>query len=411
MGHGQIVDLLLSRGASVEEQSLTLGSPLHAACHQGDLLTLDRLLESFAAVRSERQVRDGFGEDLRSAEDMPPKLSAHRAEPIHVAAVAGNIGVIDRLVVQYGANIDAICSGWRVGPQLSARVDPRNDLPLYAGRTALMCAVCEAQNDVVARLLQLHAQTDFQDSKGLTALALAAQSNNADAAYKLLSANASTTLPDKDHRSPVDHAISHGSIDCLRALLLGQARLSTDAIELAVSAGHADIVRFLAMERGITVAAYQPSLLHLAAKLGHAQVAQVLVTSGIKVDVQDEDGNTPLHYAAYYNRANVAKTLIRNQADVWKENSHKGRLPITGHRTVFDLATGAASEGTRIPFGNPAEVAQQQANHELAVICRVPGSRTKKRRADLRRKGELAAAFGCFCCAPCYVVKKLANVK
>ena len=57
--------------------------------------------------------------------------------------------------------------------------------------------------------------------------------------------------------------------------------------------------------------------LHLAAWFGSASIIEVLVKTGAKVNVEDDDQKAPLHYAAWVNTsADVIRKLIKCGADV-----------------------------------------------------------------------------------------------
>ena len=57
--------------------------------------------------------------------------------------------------------------------------------------------------------------------------------------------------------------------------------------------------------------------LHLAARFSSASVIEAFVKAGAKVDVQDDEQRTPLHYAAEFNTSeDVIRVLIRCGADV-----------------------------------------------------------------------------------------------
>ena len=55
--------------------------------------------------------------------------------------------------------------------------------------------------------------------------------------------------------------------------------------------------------------------LHWAAKSGHAEVAELLLTSRASVDATAKNGQTPLHMAAYHGHRDVAELLLANKAD------------------------------------------------------------------------------------------------
>ena len=62
--------------------------------------------------------------------------------------------------------------------------------------------------------------------------------------------------------------------------------------------------------------ALQQTLLHLAAGLGHDQIAELLISNGANIDAKDLKGSTPLHYAVGHNRIKTVKSLIENGANI-----------------------------------------------------------------------------------------------
>lgn len=63
------------------------------------------------------------------------------------------------------------------------------------------------------------------------------------------------------------------------------------------------------------------SALHLAARQGNFAIAEILVKSGAKVDIADNEGWTPLMRAASNANAQIVKLLIDAGADATKKNS------------------------------------------------------------------------------------------
>ena len=56
--------------------------------------------------------------------------------------------------------------------------------------------------------------------------------------------------------------------------------------------------------------------LHYAAFYGKADIAKLLIDNNAIVNAQDVNGNTPLHYAAFHGKSDIVKLLINNKADV-----------------------------------------------------------------------------------------------
>jgi peptidoglycan/LPS O-acetylase OafA/YrhL len=60
--------------------------------------------------------------------------------------------------------------------------------------------------------------------------------------------------------------------------------------------------------------------LSAAARGGHLEVVELLIASGLDVNVRDRDGMTPLHSAAFFGRADTARVLVQNGADLEARN-------------------------------------------------------------------------------------------
>ena len=94
-------------------------------------------------------------------------------------------------------------------------------------------------------------------------------------------------------------------------------RCGTTALMNACQNGHADIVQFL-IENGADVAETDRygSALHHAAEAGHVPVIRGLVKSDLDPNVQDNDGRTPIFYAARSEYCEAIRELINSGAKV-----------------------------------------------------------------------------------------------
>ncbi|XP_064478771.1 uncharacterized protein LOC135392060 [Ornithodoros turicata] len=94
-------------------------------------------------------------------------------------------------------------------------------------------------------------------------------------------------------------------------------------ILLAAANGHAEVVKYLAVE-GADVAALDPTsytAMHLAAMNGHNACLEVLLKVGADVDSVTADGFTPLHLAALNNYADCVQTLLSWGANLGLEDA------------------------------------------------------------------------------------------
>lgn len=151
--------------------------------------------------------------------------------------------------------------------------------------------------------------------------------------------------------TPLHFASSDGDLSVVGAILLAAPSTvrtrdsgGLSALHIAAGMGHARVARALIEacpdtaelldERGET-------FLHAAARGGHSKVVQLAIatekpTLRRLLNMQDGDGNTPLHLAVAARAPDIADVLLRNgkvRADVMNTDGH----------TPFDLAAGSTS--------------------------------------------------------------------
>jgi ankyrin repeat protein len=69
------------------------------------------------------------------------------------------------------------------------------------------------------------------------------------------------------------------------------------------------------------------SALHLAARSGQQEIAQLLIDSGATVDIRDLSDYTPLHNAAWNGNLDIVKLLLNSGADITARN-YSGLTPL-----------------------------------------------------------------------------------
>ncbi|TMW65919.1 hypothetical protein Poli38472_003684 [Pythium oligandrum] len=85
-------------------------------------------------------------------------------------------------------------------------------------------------------------------------------------------------------------------------------------VQIACWCGHGELVSFF-LDQGADLLAVDSfyngfTLLHDAARRGHSQIIRLLIERGLKPDVQDRSGDTPLHWAARMNQYEAVHTII-----------------------------------------------------------------------------------------------------
>ena len=67
--------------------------------------------------------------------------------------------------------------------------------------------------------------------------------------------------------------------------------------------------------------------LYQAIKNNDLQEVKKLINEGAALNVKNEYGNTPLHFAAYYGHTNIVRYLIEKGANIYIENND-GEIPV-----------------------------------------------------------------------------------
>ena len=152
-------------------------------------------------------------------------------------------------------------------------------------------------------------------------------------------------------------AVRRGDLARTEALLKGDPKLlfSTDRdhrtpLHLAAKMGHKDLAELLLANGAkvdVTDNHGRSTPLHLAAEMGHKDVAELLLANGAKIDVTDDHGrSTPLHLAAEMGHKDVVELLLANGANLnlrdYSSKRPSGRTPRDlaaemGHKDVAEL--------------------------------------------------------------------------
>ncbi|CAK0848047.1 unnamed protein product [Prorocentrum cordatum] len=157
------------------------------------------------------------------------------------------------------------------------------------------------------------------------------------------------TMPDPAGMRPVHWAASGGNMQVMQELVRqgadpwdGTATAEErNALHMACSSGHADMVKHLLTEPLLKVRSRgaftkkqaadsrdkrQTPCVHLAALAGHEDVLTVLAQAGADLQAETERSGTPLHAAAAVGQQAVVEILVKQGADPCAKNA-KGKTP------------------------------------------------------------------------------------
>lgn len=346
-----IVALLATHGADLEFRDATGRTALSRAAGAGHVEVLSCLLDQGAEA---------------SAWD------AQRRSPLWWAAAGGHAAAARRLLDHEGVDAEgpdvhgrtvlscaasrghgAVVQALLAGGENKARVNAED----AQGRTALSWAAGCGQDRAAACLLEMGADVEIQDVHGRTPLLWAAVEGHVAVTETLLEHGADVESADLGGRTALSWAVGKGH-EAVAKLILRRDSVVMDAQDKqgrtpllwAAGAGHEAAVALLiksAKDQESSVAKrlkrYKDGTpLDFAMRFKAKQyVMSTLVQYGLDIDLPDEDGRTPLAWAAGTAHKDVVTVLAELGADVEAEDIN-GRTPLSwaaanGHVAVVNM--------------------------------------------------------------------------
>ena len=209
--------------------------------------------------------------------------------------------------------------------------------------TPLHAAVWRGSRQIAVALIQAGADVNAQNKVHLqTPLHLCAFHDHDRMTAILVKAGAKLDLTDHGGATPVQMAAYQGSVNTLNVLLAADPHQDVEnlahsyglsAFHFAVKNGHIRVVEAL-IDTGVDLTHKSDkglTALHIAAEEGDVAMIKLLVKYGA-ADMHattDDNGQTPLHAAAYNGRLDAMAALVLLGADPEKQDKH-GRTAL-GH--------------------------------------------------------------------------------
>ena len=162
------------------------------------------------------------------------------------------------------------------------------------GQTALLRAIASDDLETVQQLLRAHARVDGMDSQ-LTPLAAAAQRGNVALLQVLLRAGATVNLSGADGLTPLAHAAQGKHLAAVQVLIKAGAKVA--------GSGNSS-----ASVNGV-------ELFNNAVRQSPVALVEALLAGGADPNAPDADGLSPLYWAEFSQRLDVAQVLLRAGAD------------------------------------------------------------------------------------------------
>ncbi|XP_055604400.1 uncharacterized protein LOC129752655 [Uranotaenia lowii] len=244
----------------------------------------------------------------------------HQQTPLSLAASSKGLKTA-KLLLTNGANIDLINDQGKPPLVLALETDYlemvqlllthgsnlgilktfRYDHPTKYG-VLHMLAVESKSAELLARILP-SLDPNCEDLIGRTPLHYAAQNNSVEVIQFLLEAGSNLHHQESSGATPLIRAIAQGHLEAYRTLL---------------NAGADSGVVQTFRNRNFN----HESVLHVVAERGHLAMMKILVEElGCELDVQDDQGNTPLHLAVKAGELATVKYLLSKNASIGIRNN------------------------------------------------------------------------------------------
>lgn len=336
-----LIEKLLMAGANPNTGLLSGETPLMAATSRGKLDTVKLLLDHDADPNATESNAGQTGLMWAVADKRPElvKLLVESEADVHIGSKSGftplmfaaQQGDIESAQILLGAGANV------------------NELMPKTGLTPLLVASASGFTELTALLLERGASTELVDSRGNTALHLAARNRSALGVVKNLlkhGANPNARLNHPRGRlltptelnlqgvTPLLLAADEGNLDMMRTLLDAGAdpSLTTDQNITAL---------MMAVGAAATLAEERPTY----AKQHVLEAVKLLVELGNDVNAIGHFGWTALHLAAYHGEDDVIEYLINKGADPNKLDGF-GQTPLSISYAIVTEGIGDAYRQT-----------------------------------------------------------------
>ncbi|XP_046547545.1 serine/threonine-protein phosphatase 6 regulatory ankyrin repeat subunit A-like, partial [Haliotis rubra] len=343
-GHRRMVDILVSKGSALCLLADNKNNILHEACIGGHVDMVKYVLSQkvadinsrgqygrtsvmLAAEKGHSAVFDSLvreGADVSLVDDDGDNI-------LHVACIEGHVDVVKYVLSQKVADI--------------------NSRGQY-GRNPVMLAAEKGHRAVFDLLVREGADVSLLNDNRNNILHEACIGGHVDMVKYVLSQK----VPDINSRgqygrTPVMMAAEMGHREVFDLLVREGADVSllndnrNNILHEACIGGHVDMVKYVLSQKVADINSrgqFGRTPVMKAAKRGHREVFELLVSEGANVSLVDDDGDNILHVACIEGHVDMLKyVLLLKVADINSRGQY-GRNPVMlaaekGHRAVFDL--------------------------------------------------------------------------
>ncbi|XP_067653167.1 putative ankyrin repeat protein RF_0381 [Haliotis asinina] len=366
--HGDVVHLLVSKGANVSVVDDFGVNIFHSACQGGDvglvkyILSLDKhdingqvlcgaTSVMLAAENGHRHVVEflvGQGANVSLQDNSKNKI-------LHFASRAGHVDVVKYVLSLPVVDINS--RGWK-------------------DMTSAMMAAENGHKDVVELLFRNLANMSLKGLYGNTILHYASRAGHVDVVQYILSLSVvDINSRGRKDMTPVMMAVGKGHQEVVK-LLVGQGasvslqdNRGNNILHIACRGGHVEMVKYVLSQSMADINSrgwktFTPVM--VAAGKGRKEVVEFLVSKGADINTSNRAGKNILHLACRAENVELVKYILsKNMADI-NSRDKKQMTPILiaameGHEEVVQLLV---NEGAKVSLRD------KKANNILHLACR-----------------------------------------
>jgi ankyrin repeat protein len=291
-GQLKIMEMLLDHEAEIDCKDDTATRPLHQAASSGITEAVKLLVARNATLNATDDsgktalylaVEGEFSEIVQVLVGAKADINIAASEfgtPLHAAAIHGNLEIAMQLL------------------------DAGADLHIFndSNFTVLHLAARYGHTSLVRTFLEDGAHVDESNAEGQTALQLAASNGNFGALQALINFNASVNVVNEAGWTPMAYVARRGDLRSVKALLAAGAEV--DPLDQSLSP------------------------LQSAAERGQVEVMWVLIGAGARTELEDMEGDTPLHCAVKSGSVPAVQVLLDKKVNINAIDTKKERTPL-----------------------------------------------------------------------------------
>ncbi|CAN8071618.1 unnamed protein product [Agarophyton chilense] len=305
-------------------------NPLHVAARFGASEAVDVLIQAGCDLNAQTEEKEtaillasaqtGSAEVLRKLLSHGAKINLHRTTALTPTRLILGRKDFDQLCIL----LDHL--GTMDSHERQEAIDL--ELPSDAGNTLLHHCIIEKQIEPTRKLLSLGADPNKTNDDGVAPLHLACSNGSAEMVQVLLEGGANANVVRGDGLTPLHVACDSGHGGVARVLL--EHNCSVDnvvpqggrysgftPVMFAARLGNAEIINMLINKGGSLDFAKADGFtaLHLAALNGNTTSCKLLVEAGANTGLPDENGYLPLQLATRHQHFDVVGTLLEAKVD------------------------------------------------------------------------------------------------